>query len=280
MKLSQLCVVIGILIVASFARADYNITSVPTLNAFTLDGQSFDTYQFFVTNTGTNGTGTGTNQIDLAIYDSTNGGKNGMLISASNAADGSDAKAQQVLHASNPVEGYPDVYGQLGEASLPQTSWLKNVDGQAVTVTSGSSVVTFASAFTKDQADGSGIFANSYSDLQLVSGCGADEFWNPPAAANLSAGAEFAQASVLHGDVVTLVVPVRYGRTIPSTTWDTGGTSFGIPGSPLTSGGVENATGTYSTSAVPEPAGVGLAGLAALALLKRRRNYGANIMKI
>ena len=109
-KLSLLATVAGLFIGGSVARADFVITATLTPGAVTVGANVFDTYQLFLINTNTNGTGTQTNVIDFALYDSTGGGKNGILISA-----GTSVSA-----------GYPDIFSQFGEASLPVTSWIKS----------------------------------------------------------------------------------------------------------------------------------------------------------
>jgi len=267
-KFGLLAAVAGLAIGGSVARADFVITSTRTQNITTIGGQAVDRISFTVTNDGLNTTGTGTNNIDVALFDSTGGGKNGMVISASNTADGSDANAGALFSVPSLV-GYPDIFHKNSEFSLVNSSWIRNINGQASKAIGGSSIVTFpGGVFTLDQADGTGAFHNTYADQQLVGGFGGDEFWTASAPV-ISAGAIFVQATVLHGDSVTLATTVANGRTTPSTSWETGGTAFGVVNSSTIR---PNATGTY-TDAIPEPASIGFLGLAAGGLLARRRRH-------
>ena len=277
-KFGLLAAAAGMMIGGSVANADFVITSTRQQNAFSIGSQSYDIVTFAVHDTVANGTNGFINQIDLAMYDSS--GKNGMLISASQ---------QTVNHQ---TVQYPDLFAQHGETSLPQTSWLQSkiqgdTTGQTLNL-GGSSVATFSGGvFTFDQASSTGLFTNSYTDQQLVGGIGADETWtsgNGFTANSTVSPVMFAQATVQHGDSVTLVTPVNItngqgGRLLPSTTWDTGGTVFGAdgtsnvfantgasPAAPPTGTGL----GAY-TDAVPEPASIGFLGLAAGGLLARRR---------
>ena len=272
-KFGLLAAAAGLMIGGSVANADFVITSTRTQNAFTLNSVSYDTVDFFVHDTAANGTNGFSNQIDLAMYDSSN--KNGMLISAS---------TQTINHVS---QSYPDLFAQSGEASLPQTSWLKSsILTGVVTNRGGSSVVNFnGSVFTFDQAVSNGTFANQYTDQQLVGGLGADETWSSGSGFSASTPVMFAQATVQHGDSVTLVTPVNItngqgGRVLPSTTWDTGGTVFGADGTSnvFANTGASQSTpptgtglGAYTDAVVPEPASIGFLGLAAGGLLARRR---------
>jgi len=275
-KFGLLAAAAGLMIGGSVANADFVITSTRTQNAFTLNSVSYDIVDFTVTDTVANGTNGFINQIDLAMYDSTGGGKNGMLISAS---------PQTINHVVQ--SGYPDLFAQHAEASLPQTSWLQSkiqgdTTGQTLNL-GGSSVAMFSgTVFGFDQATSNGTFANQYADQQLVGGLAADETWTSGNGFTASgAGAMFAQAAVQHGDSVTLVTPVTtHARAVPSATWDTGGTSFGADGTPNvfsntgTSPGanpVGTGTGAYTDAVTPEPASIGFLGLAAGGLLARRR---------
>jgi hypothetical protein len=239
-------------------RADFYISSLRVPNAVTVGDKSFDTITFFVTDTGTNHTGSTLNLIDVGMYDSTGGGKNGMLISAGGMAP-----------------GYPDVYDSYGESSLPHTSWV-NGSIPFANLTPGFSVATMVGTqftFDLEGPNNGGLgLKESYSDGQEVAGIGAVIFWLQ-SYPNASAGLAFAQATVEHGDQVTLVTPVDLGRTVPSSQWETGGTGFGIPKAHQV---FSNATGTYqdtdfSEVPVPEPAGAGLFALSAMRSLCRRR---------
>jgi hypothetical protein len=259
-KFGLLAAVAGLAIGGSVAQADFVISSTRAQNAFTNGPTSFDIITFTVTNNGLNGTGASTNNIDVAMFDSTGGGKNGMLISATGPAG-------------SPLPNYPDVFANFGETSLPHTSWVNgNLHPTGVTlIQGGASVASMnGSTFTFDQSNNStDLFANSYTDLQMVAGLGGDMFWTSALnAPNVSGGGVFAQATVIHGDSVTMVIPVSAGRNAPSTTWETGGTSFGQTGSSTIH---PNAGGTYTDSLVPEPASIGFLGLAAGGLLARRR---------
>jgi hypothetical protein len=269
-KFGLLAAAAGVMICGSVAQAGFIITSTRTQNSFTLNSQSFDTVTFTLTDNSTTPTNGSFNQIDLAMYDSTGGGNNGMLISA--------------LATGGPFgNNYPDLFQVFGEPSLPHTSWLngqintflitRNFVGSAVATMNGST-------FTFDQANSSSHFANAYTDQQLVAGLSADETWSSGNSA--TAGIVVAQATVLHGDSVTLVAPVVDGRTSPSTNWDTGGTAFGINGTPnivaqsgpsLNTNPTGSGTGAYTDGnvAVPEPASIGFLGLLAGGLLARRR---------
>ena len=265
----------GFLIVGSVVNADFFITSTRRQNAFTLNSQTYDIVDFTVTDTVKNGTNGFINQIDLAMVDTTGGGKNGMLISAS---------AQTIAHQSRP--GYPDLFNQFGEASLPHTSWLQSkilgdTSGQILNLGGSTVGMFYGTTFTYDQAANNGIFANQYTDQQLVGAISADETWTSGNGFTANgAPVMFAQAAVQSGDAVTLVTPsTTNGRTMPSTAWETGGTVFGADGtsSVFANTGAStspNPTGTgvgAYTNAVPEPASIGFLGLAAGGLLARRR---------
>jgi len=269
-KFGLLAAAAGLVIGASVARADFVITDTVTPSTSTSGGKTFDTISYFVTNNGANGTGTQTNNIDVAVFDSTGGGKNGMLISGSNTADGSSGNAGSV--------GYPDLFGNNGETSLPLTSHLLGINTKVSQPTGGTSVVTFPTpgAFTEDQADGGGNFAHTYADLSEVGGFGAVQAWLS-GAPTITSPTLFLQVSVEHGDSVTLVAPTSAGRLSPNATWETGGTAFGINGTKIIVPGVNGQNGLPMSGAnslvvaTPEPASLGFLGLAAGGLLARRR---------
>ena len=269
-KFGLLAAAAGLAIGASVARADFVITTTTTPSTVTIGSKVFDTVSFFVTNNGANGTGTQTNNVDVAVYDSTNGGKNGMLISSSNTADGSSNNAGAV--------GTPDIFGQNAETSLPLTSWIHGINTKVSQPVQGTSIVNFPTpgAFTEDQAPSNSNYNNTYADQSEVGGFGGVEAWLS-GAPTITTATEFLQVTVEHGDSVTLVAPTSAGRVIPSATWETGGTAFGINNSKIIVPGVNGQNGLPMSGAnslvvaTPEPASLGFLGLAAGGLLARRR---------
>lgn len=203
-------------------RADYYVVGQRASDFTTIGGKAYDQVSLSVYNNGANGTAPSSVGFDsvqtLAIV--LFAPQHGMLISVNGSTH------------------QPDLFGANGESSLADASWINGntwsgfndaMSGQQILNGSGA-------AYSVDQANSSGTFSGTYTDLQAVAGISGDFFTfnsaNWPNIGPTSASAKrFAQVVVPHGDPVFVLPPTGapYNRIFPSTQFEPTGTAFGIP---------------------------------------------------
>jgi len=226
----------------SVAKADFVVSSNRVSNAFTIGTQSYDVVTWSVLNNGANATGTKLSQVDMAFYDP----NKGMLIGISG--------------------GQPDIYNlNMGQVNTAPT--VSYMDGNLSHTNAAPGESILRSNLTVDQASGSpgsDTFASTYTNQQAVAGIAGDLFWSGSQPTISVTPLAFAYTVVASGDPVSLLAPGATRPSPVSTTWEQPATGFGVVG-----GAFIPITSTITNT--PEPASLGLLGIAAAGLLGRRR---------
>jgi len=249
-KLGVLAAAAGLAVSGSVVKADFVISSNRQVGAVVVASGStagtYDLVSFTVTNTGTNGTGTTVNSIDIALYSAS-----GMLIGVGTGAKG----------------GLPTTAADIfASKSANNNSWIADNTSQFnLSTTTGGSVLTFGSNPTTT----AGVSATSqtFSNNELVGGIAGVIFASSPTLpqADGAPGVYFAQAVVPTGASVELLNPVASGRAFEPNSGIFSPLSGSFQANNLTTAG-----GPY-VNAVPEPGSLALVGIGAVGLLARRR---------
>lgn len=230
----------------SLARADLVVSSQRT------PGTTYDTVTFFVTDTGT-GTTAGSSQAlteaDAVLF-SPQGLLTGPRTSTNTSAD---------IFGANPATAgtasYITIVGSNG-AGVADNFGNQSTTGGSVLLTSTSDPSGYTFKTEPGASDGTGGV--------LVSGIAGTAFFAGDSVAD-STPVQFAVAVVPHNGTVELLAPVNH----PNPLWEPVGTVFSDAGMGPTYAG--NALTAAYVNAVPEPASIGLLGLLAGGLIRRRR---------
>ena len=213
---------LALIVDASPCRADYYVIGQRTADVATINQKAYDQVSLSLYNDGANGTAPPSVGFDsvqtlaIVLY----APQHGMLISVNGSTH------------------QPDLFGANSEASLPDASWINgNTWSGFSDATGGQQILNGSGAsYSVDQANSSGTFSGTYSDLQAVAGISGDFFtfnsanW-PNIGPTPASAKKFAQVVVPHGDPVFVLPPTGapYDRAFPSTQFEPTGTAFGIP---------------------------------------------------
>jgi len=250
-KFALVAAAAGLAMCGSMAKADFTISSVKTTG--TIGGNPVDIYDFSITNTGTNGTGTGITSIDVGLY------------------------SPQGLYT-GVRQNHPDVF--FGTAGSIVDSWIGDQSGLTpgvdtpgapalgngnLTTPAGGNVLplganpvtTAGTTNTNVTSVANQQFAGIAGVIFSTSGPDTTPLW-------------FARAVVPQGGVVTVFNP---GGTINSTQANNTRQFEQLSGTFSPSqGGSFAATNDFATPyVVPEPSSLALFGIGAAGLLARRR---------
>lgn len=246
-KLGVLAAAAGLAVSGSVVKADFVLSSTRQTGAITVasgpTAGTYDLVNFFITNTGTNGTGTTLNSVDIALYS-----PSGMLIGVGNGAKGGLPATSADVFATN---------------SANVNSWIAdNTSPFTLTSTAGGSVLLAGSnpANTASVGPSSQTFTNN----ELVAGIAGAIFSTTGTQANTSP-IQIAEAVVPTGALVEILNPVTSGRVFEPNS----GTFSPLSGN-FQANNDTTANGPY-VNAVPEPGSLALVGIGAVGLLARRR---------
>jgi len=262
-KLGLVAAAAGLAVCGSMAKADYVIHPIQEATSPVINSQATDTWDFTVTNDGTNGTGSGTNSFDIAFY-----APNGMFLGVRG--------------------GHPDV--NFGTAGSVNDSWIQNQAGLTPGTDTPLSGGSGASAMTQlgsasvlltgqNPTTNAGTTATTVSSVanQLFNGI-ASSFVATPAAPDQGA-LWFARVVVPHNTQFFVLNPGQGTsnngeNNVPVNTtrlFEQGGGTF----SPGDGFGYAASNNTFSNGplvvGVPEPTSLALFGIGAAGLLARRR---------
>jgi len=260
-KLGLVAAAAGLAVCGSMAKADYLINVIKEASSPVINSTATDTYDFTVTNSGTNGTGSGTNSFDIAFY-----APNGMFLGVRG--------------------GHPDV--NFGTAASGVDSWIQNQAGLTPGTDAPAAGGSGASAMTQlgsatvlalgqNPTTNAGSTATSVSSVagQLFSGI-ASSFVATPASPDQGA-LWFARVVVPQGTSFQVLNPGpgtsnnNQNNVAVNTTrlFEQGSGTF----SPGDGFGYAASNNTFSNGplVVPEPTSLALFGIGAAGLLARRR---------
>jgi len=256
-QLGLLAAAAGLALSGSVVKADFVISSSRTAGP-TIGGQATDIVDFTVTNTNTGGTGSTINSIDIAMSS-----PNGLYVGARTV---SSVLRPDVFFGNSGSANDSWIGDELGltpggtpqQPALGNTGNLTSTSGGNVLALGGNPTTTAGTATSSVVATANELFQAIAGTIFSTSGADASPLW-------------FARAVVPTGQPVTLYNP---GGTISSTQANSSRSFEPLSGtfSPLS--GSFAATNNFSTpytSAVPEPASLGLVGIGAAGLFARRR---------
>jgi len=260
-KLGLVAAAAGLAVCGSVAKADFHITWLKSAGP-TIGTQTTDVYDFSISNDGLNGTGTGINSVDIAMYSSaglyvgaTSGTNKRPDVLFANAASANDSWIQDEAGLTPGVDA-PAAGNQGNMATVLGSSVLATGGNPATNAGVAPNTVT-----TTANAQWAGIAA---SIVALPAAPETSPLW-------------FARAVVPTGATVTLFNPgpgtannnQNNVAINPSRAFESGSGTF----SPGDGVGYAAANNTFSNGplVVPEPTSLALFGIGAAGLLARRR---------